>query len=195
MTQESKENILTVPNFISISRVLLIPVFAYMILLQNRTGAFLVFLIAGATDFLDGLTARMLKQRTKLGALLDPAGDKLFMTAGFILLTLPTLNSPNLIPLWLTGAVIARDLYIVTGSFYLYRRIGQKAFPPTLLGKTSTVSQFFTLFLVLLFNVMTKPVPYFMEYCVLTLILTILSGIQYTRIGQKWYQEYKENKG
>lgn len=190
--ERKKEKIVNLPNLISVSRILLIPVFIHMVLVHRPAGAFWVFLIASSTDFLDGIAARMLNQKTRLGALLDPAGDKLFMTAAFIVLTFPTLNSPNVIPLWLTVGVIGRDVTIVAGSFYLYLRIGQKSFPPTLVGKTSTVCQFTVLCVVLLLNMFSSHAPQLLWFYILTLILTLWSGSQYVRIGQAWYKEYKD---
>jgi len=187
----SKQKNFNLPNSISLSRVLLIPVFLYMIMNHRSTGAFTVFLIASSTDFLDGIAARMLNQRTKLGALLDPASDKLFMTSAFIILSIHALNSPNVIPLWLTIGVIGRDVIIVIGSFYLFLRIGQKTFPPTIVGKSSTVCQFTVLCVVLLLNMLQSHAPQLLWLYFLTLALTLISGYQYVRIGQSWNSEYK----
>jgi len=186
----SKQQNFNLPNAISLSRVFLIPVFLYMMMSHKSTGAFTVFLIASSTDFLDGIAARALNQRTKLGALLDPASDKLFMTAAFIILTIPSLNSPNIIPLWLTVGVIGRDVVIVTGSFYLYRLIGQKSFPPTLVGKSSTVCQFTVLCVVLLLNMLGSSAPQLVWFYILTLSLTLISGYQYVQIGRSWKSDY-----
>jgi cardiolipin synthase len=190
--EEKKEKILNLPNLISLSRILLIPIFVYMVLNQRTAGAFWVFLIASSTDFLDGIAARTLNQKTKLGALLDPASDKLFMTVAFIVLTIPSFNSPNVIPLWLTLGVIGRDVTIVGGSFYLYLRIGQKTFPPTLVGKASTVCQFTVLCVVLLLNMLSSHAPQLLWFYLLTLLLTFWSGMQYVRIGQSWFKEHKD---
>ncbi len=190
----SKQKNFNLPNAISISRILLIPVFFFMILNHKSAGAFTVFLIASSTDFLDGIAARMLNQRTKLGALLDPASDKLFMTSAFIILTIPSLNSPNVIPLWLTIGVIGRDVIIVVGSFYLFLRIGQKTFPPTIVGKSSTVCQFTVLCVVLLLNMLPSHAPQLLWFYILTLALTLISGYQYVRIGQSWNSEYTSKR-
>jgi cardiolipin synthase len=154
-----------------------------MLIQNNKLGALIVFFIAASTDFLDGIAARLLNQKSKLGALLDPAGDKLLMTAGIIALSLPSLSSPNVIPLWLTIAVIGRDLYIVWGVYMMYKRIGHKTFPPILTGKISTVSQMSVIVLVLLLNTQNASPPFLLWVYILTLIFTILSGIQYTHKG------------
>jgi len=177
------ERLFTIPNFISIARILIIPFFLVMLIQNNKLGALIVFFIAASTDFLDGIAARLLNQKSKLGALLDPAGDKLLMTAGIVALSLPSLSSPNVIPIWLTVAVIGRDLYIVWGAFMMYRRIGRKTFPPLVTGKISTVCQMSVLVLVLLLNTLNVSPPFLLWFYLLTLVFTILSGIQYTRLG------------
>ena len=184
-----KQSLLNVPNLLSVSRVLLIPVFLFMLADDRPTGAFIIFLIATSTDFLDGVAARILHQKTKMGAILDPASDKILMTAAFIILAIPHISGPNSLPVWLTIIVISRDLYIVTGAFLLYRRIGRKSFPPTLLGKVCTICQMSVLLLVLLLNALQRPTPILLWFYVFTLVLTVLSGIHYTLIGVRWTKE------
>lgn len=146
MTHKVEDRIFTLANFFSIARILLTPVFLIMVLNHKATGALIIFSLAALTDFLDGTTARLLNQKTKLGAYLDPAGDKFLMTTSFIILTIPSLNLYNIIPLWLTIAIIGRDLLIVTGAFIIYKFKGQKTFNPSILGKASTVCQMAVLF-------------------------------------------------
>ena len=184
------ERLFTVPNIISIARILLIPLFLFMLIQNNKLGALIVFFIAASTDFLDGIAARLLNQKSSLGALLDPAGDKLLMTSGIIALSLPSLSSPNVIPIWLTVAVIGRDLYIVWGAFMLYRRIGRKTFPPIITGKLSTVCQMSVLVLVLLLNTLNTSPWFLLWFYLLTLAFTVLSGIQYTHIGRQMAKDH-----
>ena len=75
--------------------------------------ALVVFLVAGATDALDGLIARLAGQRTSLGAWLDPMADKLLLVTTFVVLTLPPIPLTNHVPIWLTVLVISRDVVIV----------------------------------------------------------------------------------
>jgi cardiolipin synthase len=178
-------HLLTVPNFLSIARILLIPLFLTMLIQNNKLGALIVFFIAASTDFFDGVAARLLNQKSNIGALLDPAGDKLLMTAGIIALSLPSLSSPNVIPIWLTITVIGRDVYIVWGAFMLYKRTGQKTFPPIPTGKISTVCQMSLLVLILLLNTQNISAPFLIWFYLITLLFIILSGIQYTRIGRQ----------
>jgi len=180
MTHKVEDRIFTLANFFSIARILLTPVFLIMVLNHKATGALIIFSLAALTDFLDGTTARFLNQKTKLGAYLDPAGDKFLMTASFIILTIPSLNLYNIIPLWLTIAIIGRDLLIVTGAFIIYKLKGQKTFNPSILGKASTVCQMAVLFFILLLNSIHISSPLLSWLFVITLLLTILSGIQYS---------------
>jgi cardiolipin synthase len=193
MTDRHKNAIITIPNFISISRVLLIPVFLYMMLNGKILNAFIVFLIAASTDFLDGATARLLNQKTKLGVLLDPMGDKALMAAAFIILSVPKISIPNTIPGWLTITVIGRDIFLVIGAFVLFKLIGQKTFTPVFLGKISTVCQMGVLLLVLFHNVTKTYAPSLSWFYLLTLVFTILSGIQYFYIGLTWLLQYRKS--
>ncbi|MGD8537829.1 MAG: CDP-alcohol phosphatidyltransferase family protein [Candidatus Aminicenantes bacterium] len=183
------ERILTVPNLFTVLRIGLIPFFLSSMIQHDQRKALIIFFIAASTDLLDGVTARLLKQRSKIGELLDPAGDKLLMTAAIIALSIPAISSPNTIPLWLTIMVIGRDLYIVAGSVVMYTRTRYSTFAPTFVGKMSTVCQMSVLFLVLFFNANNSPQSNLIWLYILTLTLTIISGIQYTIIGRRIYQE------
>lgn len=186
MPANKRTTIFTIPNFFSISRVLLVPVFLYAVLEGRAHMAFFVFLISALTDFLDGASARLLKQKTQLGALLDPFGDKMFMTAAFIVLTIPSLNSPHVLPVWLTILVIGRDLLIVGGAIFLYLRIKRQYFPPTMSGKISTVCHFFVLLLVLYFNMQGREVGFLSWLFFLCALMTVISGTEYVLVGRTW---------
>jgi cardiolipin synthase len=94
----------TVPNLLSVLRLALVPVFLYLILTEHPLLAFLVLAVASFTDWLDGYLARRLNQTTRLGALLDPAADRLYIFA-----TLIGLAITGAIPVWLPIVVIGRD--------------------------------------------------------------------------------------
>ncbi len=183
MRKEEKNSLLNLPNILSLLRIFLIPVFLVLMIQGKVMEASAIFFFAGFTDVLDGFAARLFHQKTKIGALLDPAGDKLLMTSAFIVLTIPSLNSPHIIPLWLTIVVISRDLFIVSSAFALYKLRGQKTFLPSLWGKSSTVCQFMVLILVLFFNSFQISFPYLRLFYFLTLALTLLSGVHYFYIG------------
>lgn len=185
MNIEKRETFWTVANFFSLLRILLIPLFLYMLIRHELLWALVVFFVASSTDLLDGMAARIWNQTTKIGGLLDPAADKLLMAASIIALSIKSVSRPNTIPLWLTVIIISRDLAITTSAFVLYKRIGQKKFPPSVWGKASTVCQMGIVFLVLLFNVF-QTAPFFMTWLYgLTFFFTFVSGVQYGRWGYR----------
>ncbi len=178
-----KSDILTLPNLLSVFRILLVPVFLWSLLNKKSLEALLLFFLAGLTDVLDGWTARIWHQRTKIGTILDPAGDKLLMATSYVVLSISSLATPNFIPIWLTVVVFARDLLIVTGAFIAYLSWRQKTFAPSLLGKISTICQVGTVFLVLLLN-FYQVAPWYMHgVYYLTLLVTLASGVHYFIYG------------
>jgi cardiolipin synthase len=193
-TDALKSAVFTVPNLLSLFRILLVPVFLRAILGRRPSEALLIFVLASLTDLLDGFTARVWHQRSKLGTLLDPAGDKLLMTASFVVLTIPSLGTPNFIPLWLTALVFARDLLIVAGAFYAWRSWGQKTFTPSILGKVSTACQVGAVFLVLWLNHLRIAASYMPWVFGLTLLVTIASGAHYFAAGLSILREHRKTK-
>lgn len=189
MRTGKKSDLLKLPNIISLLRILLIPVFLVLMVNRKTAEAFYVFLFAGLTDILDGFTARVMHLKTKIGAILDPAADKLLMTASFIILTLPLLNSPNVIPSWLTISVVGRDVLIASAALVLYILKGQKTFLPSLLGKTCTVLQVMVPLLVLFLNYRKISSPLLLWLYYLTLLFTLLSAVHYASIGYKMFSQ------
>jgi cardiolipin synthase (CMP-forming) len=150
--KERRPGILALPNLFSLSRVLLTPVFIVLTVQGKIWPAFWVFLAAGATDAFDGLAARALKMRSDLGLWLDPIGDKVLLTAAFIVLTIPALAQPTTLPLWLTCLCVGRDVAIALGAFIIMALRGVQTFKPGLIGKASTITQVFLLYIVLFLN-------------------------------------------
>jgi cardiolipin synthase len=179
MTKQRKERFWTIPNFFSMIRIFLIPLFLYMMLYGKGLQALIVFLIASSTDILDGMTARVWDQKTHIGGLLDPAADKLLMTSAVIILSIPSVSQPNSIPLWLAVVIIGRDIAIVSAACVMYIWKGHTKFPPSLIGKTSTVCQMGVILCVLLLNVWDKTPAFLSWLYTLTFVLTILSGFGY----------------
>jgi cardiolipin synthase len=179
MNKQKEERFWTVPNFFSMLRIFLIPLFLYLLLQNKVLEALIVFLFASTTDVLDGMTARIWNQKTKIGGLLDPAADKLLMTSAVIILSFPSVSQPNTIPLWLTVAIIGRDVAIVSAAFVMYKLRGHTKFPPSLMGKTSTVCQMGVILSVLLLNVLDSTPAFLSWLYVITFALTIISGFGY----------------
>ena len=123
----------TVPNALSAARLVGIPVFLWLVLVERAdVWAFLVLVFAGASDWLDGYLARRLKQTSRLGELLDPLVDRLY-----ILATLVGLALRDVIGWWLVGLLVGRDLMLLA-LVPLLRRTGRVALPVTYVGKAGT---------------------------------------------------------
>jgi len=167
----------TLPNILTLVRVILIPVFIMAALRHQHTAALVIFISAAATDMLDGYVARRFNLRSRLGAILDPAADKSMMVAGYVVYTIPGVAMLRL-PEWLTFTVFVRDLLIVFFAYLLYTRIKIKRFPPSIAGKLSTFSQVLALAATIAANTaLGAPLR------PLTLVMTMLSGADYVR---KW---------
>ena len=131
--------LINIANGLTAARVLLVPYFAYLLISGRGKSALLVFAACGATDLLDGLLARWLRQRTLAGTLLDPIADKLLMATAFVVLTYV-----HVVPLRLTVMVISRDVFILVGSFLYLLLFDSSDIRPTVLSKANTAVQVLT---------------------------------------------------
>jgi cardiolipin synthase len=125
-------------NWLTIVRIVLIPVFVSLLVYDRVALALATFVLAGLTDLLDGHIARTRGTKTRLGAFLDPLADKLLLTASFVTITY---RYPWLLPFWLTAIVLSRDLVLVLVAGLVMLTGGQVHPAPTMLGKTSTALQ------------------------------------------------------
>ncbi|MFQ5718967.1 MAG: CDP-alcohol phosphatidyltransferase family protein [Acidobacteriota bacterium] len=177
---------MTLPNQLSLFRMVLIPFLVVAVLYGQARWALAIFVVAGVTDALDGLIARTTGQKTALGAFLDPMADKLLMTAAFVVLSLPPMASlprfhpANQLPIWLAVLVIGRDLIIVLVALLFNLALNVRRFPPTLPGKLATVSQVATVSFFLLFNALAIDSAVMRMLCITAcLVATIGSGLHY----------------
>lgn len=177
--------ILLLPNLLSLARVLLTPVFIWAAIRQRPWLTFGIFLLAGATDALDGFTARAFRLKSNLGLWLDPLGDKILLTAAFVVLTIPRLSVPNTLPFWLTAVCIGRDVLIALGTLVYVSLRGKTVFPPTLAGKVSTIAAVAMLLVVLLANGLGTSPAWLQGLYILTAGLTALSGLHYIVTGMR----------
>ncbi len=165
---------MNIPNFITIIRILLIPVLAIFLLEGRLLAAFWVFVAAGVSDGLDGFLARALRQKTDFGAFLDPIADKLLLITSFV-----TLAVLGILPKWLAVLVVSRDILIVggIGVLMLYERpIDIK---PAFVSKITTFLQLLTVVLHL-GQEYAAPLFALRHYLILlTASFTILSGAHY----------------
>jgi len=143
---------LTLANQLTLLRIILIPAFVLLLIYGKLGAALIVFVIAGVTDALDGLTARLAQQGTSLGAWLDPMADKLLLVSTFVVLTIPSIPMVNHLPVWLTVTVISRDIVIVGVVAIVNLAVGPRTFRPSLLGKAATAAFIVTSVVVLYFN-------------------------------------------
>jgi len=165
---------MNIPNGLSLLRILLVPFFIISLVYHYYIYALLIFLLASLTDGLDGLIARVFNQRTKLGSLLDPMADKFLLIAAFI-----TLAYLKFIPVWVTIIVVSRDAILVLGSLLLHLAQMNFNFLPTLMGKSTTLMQLLCIFVFLFFIVFNKEISALAPVLLLTVGLTIISGLHY----------------
>jgi cardiolipin synthase len=170
---------LTTANQLTLLRMLLIPAFVILVVYDRPGWALIIFALAGVTDGLDGLIARLAKQKTSLGAFLDPMADKLLLVTTFIVLTIPQVGLVNRIPTWLTILVISRDVVIVLTVALVNLAVGRRTFRPSIYGKAATAVYIVTLAVVMFFNYLDRT-SIWVDVCVwLSLVITLVSGIHY----------------
>jgi CDP-diacylglycerol--glycerol-3-phosphate 3-phosphatidyltransferase len=139
------DRVFTVPNLLSLLRLLGVPLFLWLLLGPHAdTAALGVLMFAGVSDYLDGKLARWLHQTSRLGVLLDPAADRLY-----ILATLVAFVLRDIIPWWLAALIVGRDL-VLGGCLLVLRRYGYG--PPQVhyLGKAATLNLLYAFPLLLL---------------------------------------------
>ena len=139
-----KGEVVNIPNLLSCLRIALVPVFLWLLLNEMFLWAIFVLMVAGITDFLDGFLARKLNQMTKLGKVLDPVADRLYIFA-----TLLALSVTGNIPWWLAALVIARDVLMLI-SLPALASLGYATLPVHFLGKASTFALLYSFPLLLM---------------------------------------------
>lgn len=175
--------ILNIPNILTFIRIIIMPVFVAAMIYKRYNYALYLFIAAGLTDMLDGLFARIARQKTHFGAFLDPLADKLLLITSFVIFSLY-----DLIPKWLAISVISRDIIVMLGWFLLYLVYHRTKVEPSLIGKAAISSQMM-LIAYTLFSInfgIKAPVAWMF---LLVAVLTIISGIQYIYIGLKQANE------
>lgn len=164
------------PNLLTLLRLLFIP-FAVIAVVDNHyIWALGIFVLAGISDGLDGLLARLLKQKTVLGLYLDPIADKLLLSTMFLVLA--TMHKIR----WsVTVLVFSRDIIIVIVCALLYATGVMRIFKPSWWGKANTVAQIVTVPMVLLRQISkARWIANFASFCIWsTVVLTIFSGVHY----------------
>lgn len=166
----------TAPNLLTVLRICLAPFLVAAILEDRYALGFGLFLGAGLTDALDGVLARVLKQRTVLGQYLDPVADKLLLSTLFLVLMYK-----GLMPTTVTVLVFGRDIGILLVAAILYAVADRREFGPSILGKANTVAQVTAVAVVLLHQLTHAKWVVILRLVALdaTIGLTIASGLHY----------------
>lgn len=172
---------------LTILRILLIPVFVSLLFYFNEARLYLryvllaVFGIAVLTDFFDGLVARIKKEKSEIGQVIDPLADKLLLLTAFIALYALRKSLPlsHEIPLWVVLIIVSRDLIILLGVMLLYFMKIEIPIAPSMWGKFTTFFQMITVLVVIL------DIPFSNFIWTLAVIFTLISGIGYFARGVK----------
>jgi len=165
------------PNLLTLLRLIFVPITVIAVLQRRWMVALVIFVIAGVSDGLDGLLARLLKQKTVLGQYLDPIADKLLLSTMFLVLSFM-----RQIPWVVTVLVFSRDIMILIVCTLLYATGAMTRFQPSWFGKANTVAQIATVPVVLLHQVFPD-----LRWLALlrqfgfnaTMVLTVVSGVHY----------------
>jgi len=169
----------TAPNQLTLLRMIFVPFVVIHLVAGHYAWALALFVLAGLSDGLDGLLARVLRQQTMLGQYLDPIADKLLLSTMFLVLAIL-----HRIPWKFTVLVFSRDISIVCASAVLYAIAGLRDFRPSIFGKANTFSQVAAVFFVLLLQV--DPVRWVqiarLTFLRATFAFTIISGVHYVLI-------------
>jgi cardiolipin synthase len=178
----------SLPNIISLGRVLAVPVMIFLILRANYPAAFWLFLVAGASDAVDGYLAKRMNQISALGSTLDPLADKALLVSVYV-----TLGVQDRVDLFVVILVVFRDVLIIAGALLLFVYRGQRRMQPHMLSKFNTGAQllFATVVLAeLAFHVDVRPLTLLLGYAVAA--TTLLSGAWYLAI---WNRQMKSANG
>lgn len=174
MTPESNW---TIPNVLTVTRILLTPGFVMAYVNQRFDLAWWLFAVAGFTDALDGFLARVLHQRSRLGSMLDPLADKILLDTSFVCLALQ-----GWLPSWLAILVVSRDVIIVGGLMllqFLGVDVGERI-NPSFVSKLTTTAQIALVLLVMIQKTWQVDLPQVqMWLSAFTAAVTLWSGVGY----------------
>ncbi|MFI5073939.1 MAG: CDP-alcohol phosphatidyltransferase family protein, partial [Actinomycetales bacterium] len=141
------DRVLTLPNVLSALRLVGVPVFLWLLFTHQDIWAFVVLTLSGITDYLDGKIARRFNLVSRVGQLLDPLADRLY-----VLTTLVALTIRDIIPLWLLIVLVGRDLFMGV-VILLLKRVGQTGLPVHFVGKAATFNLLYAFPILLLSSV------------------------------------------
>ncbi len=171
METDKRDRVLNLPNTLTAVRILLLPVFLWLLSQRNFMPALWVFAFSAITDLLDGYLARSWLEETRVGKILDPVADKLILISSFLACALL-----GLVPWWLAAVVVGRDVIIIAGILTLYKVADEFWVDPIRLGKVAVAFEFFVLCYVLLFINFGLAPWLGLPLYVITLGLSMISG-------------------
>lgn len=182
----------TIPNLLTLIRIALTPAFIAAFAGEWFSVAWILFAVAAFTDGLDGFLARVMNQRSRLGAILDPLADKLLLDSSFIVLA-----AKGWLPAALAVVVVSRDVIII-GGLFLMQFLGvdvRQRIKPTLTSKINTLLQIILVLMVLLERTFAWQWDNLrLATVVLVVGLTLVSGVQYVRRGFAIMEEERREK-
>lgn len=179
----ASEKRITIPTFFTLVRIILTPVIIIAMMRGWWGCAFLFFVFACLTDVIDGLLARLLNEKTFLGACLDPVADKLLLICCFF--TLAFVSTPLFsVPGWFVLFVVSKELIQVAGALFIYCAKGHLDVQPTLLGKTTTcIQMIFIMWLFACYFFCWLPIKTYYTMLGVMIFFIGASFGQYVRIG------------
>jgi len=169
---------MTVPNFLTLCRILLTPLLIWLLLDRKLNQALVVFFVAGMTDGLDGMIARVFHQKSQLGAYLDPLADKILLVSSFVLL-----GRLELVPDWLVVIAVSRDAMILLGLMTLMYHHISFEIKPVFLSKLTTLMQLGSVLAALSSACAPMPRWGYSTLFAVTAVLSVASGLHYLFLG------------
>ncbi len=164
-----------IPNLISIARVILVFPVIWLLLNHHYQSAMLLFFVAGISDALDGFLARQFKWQSRLGGMLDPLADKFLLVSAYL-----CLGWLEVLPWWLVGLIVLRDVVIVAGAVAYNFRVQQLDAQPSLISKLNTGLQIFLVLLVVYGLGFSHEFSWLIPWVVWAVaVTTVLSGLDY----------------
>lgn len=178
---------MNIPNFITLFRVLLIPLLVIFLVEGKADLAFITFIVASTGDALDGFLARLLRQQTVLGRYIDPIADKLLVTASCV-----TMAAMDQFPAWLAVIIVSRDILIMGGIGVLMLNDFIVEVKPTFSSKITTFVQFVTISFFLGHQYLADYWFLGNHLARLAALFTLLTGVQYILIGLNILKQKQE---
>ena len=182
-------NLNQLPNIITSVRLILLIPLSFYLAQQDYQNAVLIFFIAGFSDALDGFLAKRFNWVSRFGSILDPIADK-----ALLVLTMGILTLNNKISLQLFSLVTIRDIYIISGAYYYYKKIGPYDMAPSYISKLNTFVQISLVTLILVsLSYYTVPELLISWLTIAVYITVVLSGLHYTVVWGKKYKTAIQN--